>query len=104
MPQAALTNGELFKKTLRTTLVMVGSTALWLGALTGAVVLTTGSTASGQAESKNEKPEKAAGAAPATVPGAAQPKGPGGVMGLKSMHRSSPAGLKADPPRPGDPI
>jgi hypothetical protein len=101
MPQAALTNGELLKKTLRTTLVMVGSTAVWLGALSGAVMLTTGSPA---VESKAEKAEKAAGAGPLNSPGAFGPKGPGGVVAPRSVHRSGPALLKGEPAHPGDPI
>ena len=41
MPQTALSNGELLKKTLKTTLVMVGSTAVWLGGISVVAMLAT---------------------------------------------------------------
>jgi hypothetical protein len=99
MPQLALTNGELLKKTLRTTLVMVGSTALWLGALTGAVVFGTGSSATADA-----KLEKAA-AGPATVlPGGPAVKAPGAMPGLRTGRHGGPGAPKVEAVHPGDPI
>ena len=110
MPQVALTNGELWKKTLRTSLVMVGSTALWLGVLSGAVVMTTGS-ASPAADSKLEKAGGAAGVpglagAPGSPPAPGSPgfRGPGGLDRMKSLHRPGLVTPKTDSVHPGDPI
>jgi hypothetical protein len=91
MPQLTLSDGDLLKKTLRTTLVMLGTTALWLGGLTGVVVMTTGP-ASGSAESKAEK------AAPAGSAGSKSPV----VVPAAKVHRT---GARAgDPAHAGDPI
>ncbi len=101
MPQFTLTDGDLLKKTLRTTLVMLGSTALWLGALSGAVVVITGPSAAGTSESKAEK------AAAGASTGPSMPLGPKGPMGLPAgrAHRSAGAAVpKAEPAHPGDPI
>ncbi len=104
MAQHALTDGELLRKTLRTTLVMVGTTALWLGALSGIVLAMTGSPASsGAGESKADKaigsaPGAASGAAPGTLP----LKGPLGPAGFKTMHRMGPGLQKSEVPQPGD--
>jgi hypothetical protein len=95
MPQAALTDGELLKKTLRTTLLMVGSTALWLGVLSGAVVLTTGAP-----ESKVEK--ATVGPATTGAPGGTVLKG-AGLGGLKAVRGRS-VGTSKDGVHPGDPI
>jgi len=110
MPQIALTNGELFKKTLRTTLLMVGSTALWLGVLSSAVVLTT-SSASATADSKSDKPGSASGTivpgspgAPGAAPGSPGFRAPGGLDRMKSLHRPGLGAPKTDGVHPGDPI
>ncbi len=95
---ANLTDGELFKKTLRTTLVMLGSTALWLGVLTGAVLVSTGSSTSGAAESKVDKP---ASTTPAAVPAGQSPRGPGVNPSPRSIHQRP---QKLEAPHPGDPI
>jgi hypothetical protein len=96
-----LSDGELFKKTLRTTLVMLGSTAVWLGALTGAVLVSTGPSAAGGAEAKADKPSTATAPLPATPGQAGRP--PGGGPNPRSIHPSR-ANLKAELPRPGDSI
>jgi hypothetical protein len=102
MPQL-ITDGELVKKTLRTTLVMLGSTAVWLAALTGAVVVTTGP--SSGADAKAEKAEKASAGMP-TAPMAPMQgalKNGAAMPGPRTMHRAgSPA--KAEPSHTGDPI
>ena len=97
MPQLTLTDGEILKKTLRTTLLMVGTTALWLGALSGLVMATTGS-ASEHGESKLDR------GAVATPPGLLGPTGPAAVGGVKSMHRPTPPLTGSDGARSGDPI
>jgi len=97
MPQLTLSNRELFKKTLRTTAVMVGSTALWLGALSFAAVVTTGP----EGSSTNEAVAEKAGGAP--VPGAAA-KGSAGVLTPRPGHRPLIGGAKSEAPNPGDPI
>jgi hypothetical protein len=93
MPQL-ITDGELVKKTVKTTLVMLGSTALWVGGLTAAVLFTTSPSAG---TSKAEKAPAASAApgmgAPVTVP-----------AGSKA-HRSGLGGVRTPGPAPsGDPI
>jgi hypothetical protein len=109
MPQAALTDGDLLKKTLRTTLIMLGTTALWLGGLSGVVLATTGSSSKdAMADSKGEKvtgplPGALSGPLPGAPPGAPGPKGPLGP-GMKSLHRPGAAMPKPEVPHTGDPI
>jgi len=95
---ATLTDGELFKKTLRTTLVMLGTTALWLGVLSGAIIVSTGASTSATPESKVEK---AAAQAPGSPPAGAAPHG-GAAIPSPRVHQSRP--LKTEGPHPGDPI
>jgi hypothetical protein len=111
MPQLTLSDGDLVKKTLRTTLVMVGSTALWLGVLSGAVIMTTGPSASGTPEVKAEKsasgplgPGGASVGGPAgpAVKGLTGPGGPGAGGSLRSVRRGGPA--RPEAAHPGDPI
>jgi hypothetical protein len=101
MPQFALTNGELLKKTLRTTLVMVGSTALWLGALTGAVVVGTGSVSSATADAKLEK---GVGAAATILPRGPTLRGPRGMPGMNPVRRGGLGAPRVGAVHPGDPI
>jgi hypothetical protein len=102
MAQHALTDGDLLKRTLRTTLVMVGATALWLGALTGIVMATTGSPASpGTAESKADK---VPGAAPGVAPGVVGPKSPVNPGAMKGPHRVAPGLVKPEQARTGETI
>jgi len=96
MPNLTLSDGELLKKTLRTTLVMVGSTALWLGMLSGVVLISTGSSASGAAESKGEKAEKGA--------GAVHGPGPVGPLPRNAPPRPGMRGPSDPPKSSGDPI
>jgi hypothetical protein len=109
MPQAALTDQELWKKTLRTTLVMVGSTALWLAALSGAVVLSTGSGAPDKAGSKGDKGDKVEkvehGTAPGSSGGAVPSRGPGlGAPPRMGRHGGPAVPPKPESPHPGDAI
>jgi hypothetical protein len=95
MPQL-ITDGELVKKTVKTTLVMLGSTALWVGGLTAAVLFSTSPPGAG-ATSKVDKTPAASAApgigAPVTVP-----------AGSKA-HRSGLGGVRTPGPAPsGDPI
>ena len=98
MPQFTLSDGELMKKTLRTTLVMVGTTALWLGGLTGAILMTPGPSAA--AEAKMEKAEKG-GPPPSSTAGF---KAPTGIPAGARSHLAPMAGQKADPSQPGGPL
>jgi hypothetical protein len=102
---AMLSDGELVKKTLRTTLVMLGSTALWLGLLSGAVIVSTGP--SSPAETKVEKAAGPATGGPGapTGPARAGERGGGGPGGVnpRSVHPSRPM-PKPEPPHAGDPI
>jgi hypothetical protein len=107
MPQTALSNGELLRKTLKTVGVMVGSTAVWLGSISLAAMLATGSSASATSASPLEK----AGAvtAPTSAALGASPHGvaPGVAGGgVKAIRRPAFGGSVApkDPPKPGDPI
>lgn len=95
MPQAALTDGELLKKTLRTTLVMVGSTAVWLGILTSVVMMSTSGVASEGSEGTGEKGSPAAAASGGTLQRA--------IVSPKNVHRGTATKIEA-PPHPGDPI
>ena len=96
---ATLTDGELWKKTLRTTLVMLGTTGLWLGVLSGAVIVSTGPSTSAAPESKVDK---SAAQAPGAGPAGAAPRGAGPVPSPRSIHQSRPQ--KVEAPHPGDPI
>jgi hypothetical protein len=93
---ATLTDGELVKKTLRTTLVMLGTTALWLGALSGAVIVTTSTSTP-----SDSKVEKAAGPTPASLP--APLHGGGVVPNPRSIHPSKVM-PKPEGARPGEAI
>jgi len=95
MPQFSLSNGELLKKSLRVTGLMVGTTALWLGALSGAVMMSTGSSSSGAVDSKVEK-----------AAGGVTPPGPRGLQSssVKTLRHGAPETPKGDAPHPGDPI
>jgi hypothetical protein len=101
MPQFMLTDGELVKKTLRTTLIMVGGTFVWLGMLSGAVILSTGAVSADAADSKSESAAHGA-TGTATIPGA--PGGPVKGAAVKSGRRPAVGAPKADTPHAGDPI
>ena len=106
MPQFTLTDGDLLKKTLRTTLVMLGSTALWLGALSGAVVVITGPSAAGTSESKAEKAAAGASARVRRCP--SDPRGLWGSLpgertarrGQRCRRRSQPTRATRSEPNP----
>jgi len=80
MPQLSLSDGDLVKKTLRTTLVMLGSTAVWLAGLTTVVVMTTGpSSAAATPDSKDKAGTVSSAGAfkPAVPPGSKSHRGVG---------------------------
>jgi len=100
---ATLTDGELLKKTLRTTLVMLASAAVWVGALSGAVIVVTApSSSAATSETKVDKP-----ASPALggLPANPIPRGAAGLANPRAIHQSRPMS-KPEPPHAGagDPI
>ncbi len=98
MAQLSMNDGDLFRKSLRTVLVMVGVTLAWLGLLSGVVVAATGT---GSSEADRQPKEKVTGSGN-VVPG---PHGPAAVGGVRSMHRPAPAAPAAGAPgASGDPI
>jgi hypothetical protein len=100
MAQLTLSDAELLKKALWTTSVMLGATALWLGGMSGAVVLATGSSSSssGASESKVEaKGDKAGPGLAGSPKGATVPPG-----AVKAMHRPAPLIQKPEVPHAGE--
>jgi hypothetical protein len=106
MPQTALSNGELLKKTLKVVGVMVGSTAVWLGGISLIAILATGSSASATSSSPLDK---AAPVASAAV-GAGHPASGATPGGIKSLRRPAlgnavvGGAATKDLAKPGDPI
>jgi hypothetical protein len=97
---ATLSDGELLKKTLRTTLVMLGTTTLWVGALSGGVFMVTGPSSSAEPESKVEKP--ATGSPAALVPGPS-PRQTDMANPRRGAHQPRPM-TKPGAPKAGDPL
>ena len=105
MPQVALTDRELLKKTLKTAGVMVGATAVWLSGVTLVVMLST------SPPSDKTKSSGSAGGAATPTTGAPPGVGPAALGAIKSPRRPGMLPGAAPTPtaastatKPGDPI